>query len=442
MARIWDENDAGGGNRGTTDPINTMPTFQGVEPPTIGPGFTPWVDRWDDTGPNTSGTKPGNVPSGTRPLYNNQEWTSLSDAERNTYLKAWGQPGNNYGGGGGGGSSSPFDISGFLQGFMFDDPATSLYETLIKKRLSALDGPLTIPGLEEFTSAIRGRMGELSTPLARTPEVSRLLSVLSQKADQTFTPNAELETALKAIAGRITELNAPPFTALEEKGQEVKAYDQLEQAKQAARQQIAERMAARGIAGGSGIIESAIQQSDRVFDQLRQRQTNDLLQYRTEVGQERKDKAIDLGVDASALRGTELTRKDTFDARQLGVLGQLAQITSNEQAVNETRKDRVVDLAGILSDVGFDMENLTNARGTQQLQVASLLPDLVERRLQMALAALSGGTVNMAPLGSQLSGILSQSSTNRSRAPVTDWSSLFLNAGNLLGNLIPQLTGK
>ena len=436
------------GNRGTTDPINTVPTPQPVgTTPYIGPGFTPWVDRWDDPTKNVSQTTPTQVQPNSRPLYTPQEWANLTSAQRSAYAQQWGDPANTSwgyngsGGGGGGGGGGDYSGGGGVSwpfgsdGFLFDDPGTALYESLIKKRISALNGPPRIQGLEEFTNALRSRMTDLQNPLAELPEVTQLKGALSTLAGQNFTPNAELETALRAIATRIDELNAPPFTALEEKGQMVKATDALEQQKQAARQQVLERMAARGIGAGSGVIEAALQASDRTFDALKAGNVNDLLMYRTDVGREQKNQAIGLGTTAAGLRGSELTRKDTFDTRKTGVLGQLAQVAQSQQAVNEGRKDQVVNLGATLADLGFNLENLTNARGTQQLQTAALLPDLIERRLQLALGTLNGGQVNLAPIGSQIGGYLQQSGYNRVNAPTTDWTSLFGQLGSIFGSL-------
>jgi hypothetical protein len=320
-------------------------------------------------------------------------------------------------------------------GNLFDDPSTSQFMDILSKYLDRLGGPVNIPGLGEYRSAIQGRMSSLQSPL-NIPEMDRYKGALSDLANRSFQPNPELENALRAISGRIGELNAPPFTALEEKGQEVKAFDQLERDKQEARRQIMERMGARGIGAGSGILEAAMQKSDQFFDQIRSERTGDLLEYRTDVGQKRKDQAVGLGVTAGGLRGGELERQDQFEAQRGGVLGQLAQVAQGQALLDETRANQVVDLASVLADLGFQEYGLDTQRGLQQVQLSAMMPDLVERRLRLAMDAINGTSSSTAPFGSTLMNLFNQSQAGRANAPKgTDYSSLFLGLGNLLANL-------
>lgn len=337
------------------------------------------------------------------------------------------------GGSSGGGTSFPFGSSDFL----FDDPSTALFEDILKKRLQTLGSPLTIPGLDQYISALNTRMGQLSSPLT-IPEVDALKAAIAQRQSSLGTgpaPNPELQKVLEYASQRMAQLQEPPFSPIQEKTQEVQAFDQLERDKQAARQQIMERLGARGIGAGSGILEAAIQQSDRAFDQMRQQRTTDLALYRTEEGERRKGEALNVGTLAATMRQAELDRQQQYGRENIELAQQAAEVAQSQALLDEQRSSQIVNLAAALADVGFQTASLNDSRGLQQLQTAALLPDLVERRLQLALGALSGGSTSLAPFGSQLMGLLQQSGYNRVNAPVSDTTGLFAGLGSVLGLL-------
>lgn len=85
----------------------------------------------------------------------------------------------------------------------------------------------------------------------------------------------EFESAIR----RLSEfLNAPVFSESDEARRRALRFDQLERRRQAARQQVVERLAAQGHGRSSGTVEMALQQVDQAFDALRDRGEAELLQ--------------------------------------------------------------------------------------------------------------------------------------------------------------------
>lgn len=76
------------------------------------------------------------------------------------------------------------------------------------------------------------------------------------------------EQLLRTLNERL-QAPQPTYTDAQRDLMQTQAIDPLERQRQARKQQTIERLGARGIQGGSGILEQALQDVDRQFDQLR-----------------------------------------------------------------------------------------------------------------------------------------------------------------------------
>lgn len=78
----------------------------------------------------------------------------------------------------------------------------------------------------------------------------------------------EWEKLLRSLNERLQQPQ-PTYTDAQRDLMQTQAIDPMERQRQARKQQTIERLGARGITGGSGVLEQALQDVDRQFDQLR-----------------------------------------------------------------------------------------------------------------------------------------------------------------------------
>jgi hypothetical protein len=323
---------------------------------------------------------------------------------------------------------------------IFDDPTGAIYEGYIRNRLGQLSAPVTpesIPGLSEFFATSRARMNDLASPYAVPKEVQDLLNAYAGRANTLARPetNPELERAINYGSSLMAELQAPPFTLQEERAQEVKAYDQLESDRTEAKRQVMERLGARGVGMGSGIVEQALQDVDARFDRLRANRTNDLLLYRTEVGQERKAQAFDVGQAVATMRQAALDRADARADALLNVLGARATTADAIYLREQARATELTNLSAMLADMGLNLFGINEDRAREGVATAALLPEFELNRLitfantenQSAIPAFGTGAFNLLNAGTN--------ARNTVQASQPNWLQL---AGTLAPYIFPQ----
>lgn len=135
----------------------------------------------------------------------------------------------------------------------------------------------------------------------------------------------EFEAAIRQLA---TFLNAPVFSESDEARRRALRFDQMERRRQAARQQVVERLAAQGHGRSSGTVEMALQQVDQAFDALRDRGEAELLQETLDRTEQRRMSGL-----ATLLQIPELRR-------QAALLG----LARGGQALDVRRLDEMLRL--------------------------------------------------------------------------------------------------
>jgi hypothetical protein len=195
---------------------------------------------------------------------------------------------------------------------VFTDPATVEWEKALRAMVDRLNQPANIPDYAPLTDYMRKYIAQLQQP-GHSPAQQDLIQT------QTLDP--------------------------------------LERQRTAARQQVVQRLAARGIAPSSGIVEKALEDVDQQFNQMR-------------TGAQAKFATDEI----------DLNRQNADKALQVG--GQLAGLQAGLFSGDEQRSRAAVDML-------------------------KQLPQFADSRLQLALATLGAGNVNSS-LFSNLQGFLQQ----------------------------------
>lgn len=207
------------------------------------------------------------------------------------------------------------------------------------------------------------------------PAAALLEQITKGRLDSLMTPmaNPAMDAFLKSAQAQMDQLHQPVYTADEEAALRVKVFDHLERDRQTAIQQTMERMAAMGHGKESGTIPLAVNLVNKHFDELRAQQTNALL------------------------TGTIAERQARL-REALQISGQVATMTSAQQAQQDARQGQAVTTAAIL-------------------------PNLVDSRLALANSTLGSGGSAPNDLMSTISQLMQETQTN-SQNSAGMWASI------------------
>jgi len=178
------------------------------------------------------------------------------------------------------------------------------------------------PATKEWEQALRAMVDRLNKP-TNLPDYQPLVDYMRQYIEQ---------------------LKQPGHTAEQQDLIQTQTLDPLERQRQAAHQQVIQRLAARGIAPSSGVVEKALQDVDRQFEQLRTKTQADF--------------------------------------------------ALNEIDLNKSNKDRALAVGGQLAGLEAGMASGDEQRANQAVSMLFQLPQFANTRLQLALQTLGSGQVN------------------------------------------------
>lgn len=263
-------------------------------------------------------------------------------------------------------------VPGVGQTNEFTDPITSNYERLVTDRVNQLLQTFSLPEFQQLKQLLQARIGQLGSP------------------ETTFS---------NALRQRISELNAPVYSAGEENALRVRAFDRLQQMKDAEKRAAADRLMAMGHAPSSGTIAQAYADIDRKYQGIEASLQSDLFTNAIGERQRRSDEATQLsGVLSDVTEGRSREQLDTANA--------LAALTQNIFSIGEGRQDQAVSMY-------------------------SLLPALLESRLGLANGVFNGSSTPSSALSTLLT--LAQLGQNN-RALNSQGTSNFLGG---LGMILP-----
>src|SRR6185295_13609362 len=107
------------------------------------------------------------------------------------------------------------------------------------------------------------------------------------------------------------QLQNPVYTDAQRDLINTQALDPMERQRQARKQQVLQRMAARGMGPSDGPTLQALQDVDREFDELRTRSQSGLAVNEINLGRENQSQAVNVGSAAAGLRNLQDQRANT-----------------------------------------------------------------------------------------------------------------------------------
>jgi hypothetical protein len=229
---------------------------------------------------------------------------------------------------------------------------------------------------QEGGPAIRGAGVDINAGypenLFDDPGASLLESILRARLNELAAPvdDPSIGNLIAALTERVKQLQGPVFSDGEEEAMRTKLFDQTERDRQSRIKSAIERMAALGHGKTSGTITDAVEQVNRGFDSTRATQQNNLT---TSMIDERQNR-----------------------------LNQALQLMSSIANVNQGTRDQ------------------EDSRRRELVSLASILEQMPQDRLQLAMAAAGNGSAP-APLANELislqnAGINQQESAANRRA--------------------------
>lgn len=215
-------------------------------------------------------------------------------------------------------------------GAVFDDPATAPLEAYIKRRAAELGMPIDDPMRDQL---------------------------------------------LQVLQGILEWSQTPAYSDSEAAGLRVGMFDQLEQDRQVARQQMLETLAARGIDPSSGIALSALQEVDRHYDELRAQRENQLFTSAIQRGDYKRGQGLAAATGAAEVTAGARTEQEQREATLLNLLGILPALAGDRfnqslALINGTNPTDAFSMA--LQAAGLQSQNANAANGSNASYYAGL----------------------------------------------------------------------
>ncbi len=292
--------------------------------------------------------------------------------------------------------SDPGELSKYTQ---FDDPASQLLSQMALDRVNRLSTVRPVPSLDTYVNQL---LASGKTNEARTKELGETIRALASSA------YGQPTVAETALVGRISDLQAPPYTAGQEAVLRAKAFDEYEKRRQATIKNAQEGVASRGFAPSSGLTFAATSGVNKEFEQGRTTLESALLMDAIAESQRRAQESTGLSKELADRTSARQERK-----AELEQMAQQAYSAGDMMTLN------------ILAQVA-DIEAQMNAQADQQererLIAAGIPVDLQNNNVQLALQILGqGGTpaqivsalTGVGQLGNQQAALAQQASASK-----------------------------
>lgn len=169
------------------------------------------------------------------------------------------------GGGGGGGSAPPPTSQPYGGTNIFDDPATANFEKLLNDLITRFNTSATPPHYQQ---------------------------------------------AIDQLNAYLAKLNGPVYTPAEMELMQTQAWDPMQQQRDAAKQQLIQRLGAQGISPSSGIFERALEDLDRQFQQAHTTQQGQFSNQAIGLSRQNAATAATLAPQISALEQAQTSWQD------------------------------------------------------------------------------------------------------------------------------------
>lgn len=200
------------------------------------------------------------------------------------------------------------------------------------------------PATQQYEQMINQMMGRLNTP----------------------TQAPDYQSSIDALKSYMAQLNGPAYTPQQTDLMQTQALDPLASQRDSARQQIIQHFATMGVPSSSGIVQSALLNSDQNFEKLR---------TQTQAG---------FATNAIGMQKQQ-------QAQAAGLAPQIAALEQANQTQNENRQMQAVNLGGIVPQTAW--QRLTGANSlVQPINTASLLQQLIGANTSNSNANATGNS--------------------------------------------------
>ena len=205
-----------------------------------------------------------------------------------------------------------------------------------------------------------------------TQQYEQLLNAMIQRL-QTPYQAPDLNPALDYLRNYFQQLQGPAYTDQQLGTMQTQALDPLERQRTVAKQQVMQRLSARGISQSSGIFEKALQDVDRQFDQLR---TQTQGKFATNaIGQQNQNfaQAASLGPLIASLEQQQFQGNENRamqGVQQASIIPNLAwsRLTGAQQGVQQINPFSAFQLQNSFQNAGYQQSNDFTSQLLQILQ--------------------------------------------------------------------------
>lgn len=193
-------------------------------------------------------------------------------------------------------------------------------------------GYFSDPLLQGYLDFGQGAMDRLMQPQTINPVLQQAIDALMKMSNQ-GAPHMDmsyLQPLQAAVTKRQGQIDQPGYSPQQQDILRTQISDPLEAQRSAAKEQVLQRMAARGIQPGSGIMEQALMDVDKSFSQMRTTGERDLATKEMAQDEARKQEAVQMNQILSQLglsgASADLQGQVSGRGQNLGAAGQLAGI--------------------------------------------------------------------------------------------------------------------
>lgn len=274
----------------------------------------------------------------------------------------------------GGGSYRP-GAYGSTPDTYFSDPLTQPIMGAWGARMNQLSRPG--PGYGDINAAL----GKYLQP---DPRFNAALGSLASVAGQRGAENAYTPQFAKATQQRMTELRADPYSTADEAAIKARFFDALAQDRDAAYQQNAAQMAARGLAPSSGVAQALGAETSMGYQKARALQTQEMLKYVTDERNRRRDLAVQMSGNLAQRGGEDAALAQQWQSARAGILGNVLQALTQQQGMG---LNAATTMAGLRRQEYMD----DLSRGDALLETSALPSAIAQQRMQSLNQILSGG---------------------------------------------------
>lgn len=178
--------------------------------------------------------------------------------------------------------------------------------------------------------------------------------------------NPDFQPMVDYLRKYMTQLQGPAYTPAQMELMQTQSLQPIEQQRQAERQQVIQRLAAKGINPGSGIVEKALQEVDRSFDQQRTGTQAGFATNAINLDRQNAAQAAQIGQTLSGLQNQQSGTQDQRMLSAVQALGLLPALADSRLQNAQQFANSQNPLAMFAAQQSQNQQNMNN-QNTQQM---------------------------------------------------------------------------